>query len=101
MENEIKVGGRVCHVGLGGEGTVKDLDTFADGAKAACVKWDDGAYIAVRFSSFTLALIPDTVMVEITREDAKYWAGRDGSECGALDARLFAACKKALEGESE
>ena len=73
MSSEIKVGSRVRYVG-GGEGTVKDLDTFADGAKAACVKWDDGAYIAVRFSSFTLALIPDTVMVEITREDAKYWA---------------------------
>ena len=99
MENEIKVGGRVCHVGLGGEGTVKDLDTFADGAKAACVKWDDGAYIAVRSSS--LALIPDTVMVEMTREDVEWWETLDGLGTIPINSRLYAACKKALEGESE
>jgi hypothetical protein len=90
MSDEIKVGSRVRHESYGG-GLVLDSKKF--------VKFDQFVSVSV-VADKDLTLIPDTVLVELSVEDAKYLRGFFCVDINGTDGahnRLYTACKKALD----
>ena len=77
-------------------GTVRAIDSKKNGLRVAAVKWDNGDFDVQPFDRLAIiALVPDTVMVELSREDA-----RSLVRLGPYYTwyyRVAAACRKALE----
>ena len=96
MSNEIKVGSRVVGaVPRPLHGVVRHIENLSESRPAAAVRWDNGFFNTVMLRDITL--IPDTVTIELSREDAEHWSRYAGPTI--YSDNLVKACRKALRME--
>ena len=96
MSKRIELTSRVRHE-LMGDG---DIRNAADITGDCLVRFDNGILVWCAEEALTIiALVPDTVMVEIPSRDAYFWAERSNVGAHATTQRLAKACQTALEKE--